>query len=220
MDSQRFDDLTRALVRPLGRRGLFKTIAGAGFGVAASARVAGDADAACPEGQFAGTGNRCLCKTSGRPPGPDGCSCSAGLTSCTGVCTGLSSDPGNCGACGIVCSADQTCLSGSCIPWHIEFGGPGHTTFFIDDVLDIYLNDVRIYQFRYGRYDPVSFVAMPGDQLRIVGTNTHAGSPGILTAIELMRLPDGAVQILEPDTVRVSNIPIQVFYDKTFIITF
>jgi hypothetical protein len=41
--------------------------------------------------------------------------CSAGLTSCSGVCTNLSSDNANCGACGNVCAAATPyCSGGKC----------------------------------------------------------------------------------------------------------
>ena len=40
--------------------------------------------------------------------------CSAGLTLCGGVCVDLTADAGNCGQCGVVCSAGQVCSAGAC----------------------------------------------------------------------------------------------------------
>jgi Collagen triple helix repeat (20 copies)/Stigma-specific protein, Stig1 len=40
--------------------------------------------------------------------------CKAGQTNCSGVCSGLSTDDQNCGACGNVCAAGQVCSSGTC----------------------------------------------------------------------------------------------------------
>jgi hypothetical protein len=47
------------------------------------------------------------------------CACAAGLTNCGGTCRALSSDPSNCGGCGVVCSAPSggsvTCSAGGCV---------------------------------------------------------------------------------------------------------
>jgi hypothetical protein len=177
-------------------------------------------ETACGRGdQYLGSDCRCLCQTNGRPPENGACPCVFGQTNCGGVCVDASSDHGNCGGCGFVCLGGQTCRAGSCILWIVTFGGPGNSTFFIDDELEIYVNGVLIYTFLYGTYDPISFEVNPGDQLRVVGTNTVANSPAILTPIELVRFPDGAVQVLESTTFN-QVLPIQVFYDKTFTITF
>jgi hypothetical protein len=41
-------------------------------------------------------------------------SCQAGQTNCSGACTSLQSDPGNCGACGTACGANTACSAGNC----------------------------------------------------------------------------------------------------------
>ncbi len=48
--------------------------------------------------------------------GAGGVPCAAGETVCNGVCVNTSSSPGNCGGCGMFCSADQVCNQGSCRP--------------------------------------------------------------------------------------------------------
>src|SRR4029077_19109335 len=35
-------------------------------------------------------------------------------TLCAGICTGLSSDPSNCGTCGTACSSGTPCVGGNC----------------------------------------------------------------------------------------------------------
>ena len=42
------------------------------------------------------------------------CVCRQGLTDCNGVCRGLLSDPGNCGACGRRCGQGQLCVVSTC----------------------------------------------------------------------------------------------------------
>src|SRR5262245_2204616 len=45
----------------------------------------------------------------GMPPG-----CAPGLLACAGRCVDPSSDPSNCGACGIVCPPGVGCAGGAC----------------------------------------------------------------------------------------------------------
>ena len=45
---------------------------------------------------------------------PGNCS-SCGGAQCGGACVDLGSDPSNCGACGVVCTASQSCSSGTCV---------------------------------------------------------------------------------------------------------
>jgi hypothetical protein len=40
--------------------------------------------------------------------------CAAGQVTCGGICSDLSTDPANCGACGHVCPAGNSCVSGVC----------------------------------------------------------------------------------------------------------
>jgi hypothetical protein len=56
----------------------------------------------------------------------DGASCVAGscvcdaASTCSGACTDTASDTVNCGACGVACSGEQGCVSGSCGAIHVE----------------------------------------------------------------------------------------------------
>lgn len=44
-------------------------------------------------------------------------SCEAlGLTDCDGACVDLLADEGHCGACGVACDGEETCLGGTCAP--------------------------------------------------------------------------------------------------------
>ena len=46
---------------------------------------------------------------------PAGGGCATGKTSCGGTCVDTQSDPNNCGACGTVCPANQSCIAGACL---------------------------------------------------------------------------------------------------------
>jgi hypothetical protein len=43
------------------------------------------------------------------------CACATGTTDCAGVCADLQTSNANCGACGVGCSAGQTCVGGKCL---------------------------------------------------------------------------------------------------------
>lgn len=49
------------------------------------------------------------------PQEPAGSGCSEGLIRCGQYCANLSSDPANCGYCGVQCSQATSCIDGSCI---------------------------------------------------------------------------------------------------------
>src|SRR5207253_1518428 len=52
--------------------------------------------------------------------------CPPGETLCSGVCVNESSDPNNCGGCGVVCTTGRVCTSGTCSS-HLAFPQmPGH----------------------------------------------------------------------------------------------
>ena len=51
--------------------------------------------------------------TVGFPPHSDG-SCNAGLVDCSGKCSDLTNESGNCGACGQACASGQSCHGGVC----------------------------------------------------------------------------------------------------------
>lgn len=42
--------------------------------------------------------------------------CRGGLVKCASGCVDLASDPNNCGGCGIVCAAGESCEAGTCVP--------------------------------------------------------------------------------------------------------
>lgn len=132
MDGSRFDQLARAMGGQRTRRGFLGGLAVLVAG-AAGLRAADDAGAVCPPGSVAASGGRCICKSNGRQPGPTGCPCPAGQTSCDGgiTCKDLSTDVANCGACGNRCpapaNATASCVGGSCttacIAGYVSCGG-------------------------------------------------------------------------------------------------
>jgi hypothetical protein len=42
------------------------------------------------------------------------CTCNAGLTRCGTACVNTGFDRNNCGACGVVCAPNLTCINGAC----------------------------------------------------------------------------------------------------------
>lgn len=112
MDGSRFDQLARAMAGRRTRRGFLGGLAALAAG-AAGLRAT---EAKCPPGAVAASGGRCICKATGREPGPTGCPCPTGQTSCDGgaTCKDLNSDLANCGTCGNACAAGQVCLAGVC----------------------------------------------------------------------------------------------------------
>ncbi len=113
MDEQRFDELARALGLGLTRRNLLASI-----GAAAGAMIAstGSALAACRKGGGVCRKNADCC--SGTCLGKDStgrsrCACDGGAQLCAGTCIDVSSDPDNCGGCGVKCP-DTTCGSAIC----------------------------------------------------------------------------------------------------------
>lgn len=85
MDGSRFDTLSRSLARDVSRRRILMNLAGFITGAILGGRLQ-RIEAACPAGQYQGSGNRCLCKATGRPPGPNGCPCGAGQSTCGDAC--------------------------------------------------------------------------------------------------------------------------------------
>src|SRR5262249_15140409 len=47
--------------------------------------------------------------------GPNVCGCGADQANCNGRCVDPSSDPANCGACGVHCGMNTTCVKGACV---------------------------------------------------------------------------------------------------------
>ncbi len=111
MDGQHFDRFTRSLVTSATRRRLAAALAaGVGSGLLRRTAVA----AACKQaGKPCGNGKKCC---QGATCRNQRCRCRAGLTSCTGVCVNLRTDPNRCGTCqNSRCpGANDVCLNGAC----------------------------------------------------------------------------------------------------------
>lgn len=110
MDGLHFDRWTRALAGTSSRRSVLRGLAGLAGGLVGLGGAAGAGAITCPTGQVA-SGTRCLCKSTGRPPGPSGCPAGPGQTLCNGVAVDLTSDVNHCGICGSVCPASGQCMS-------------------------------------------------------------------------------------------------------------
>lgn len=114
MERSRFDALARAVATPQTRRGIVGGITALIAGLA-SHRLA---NAACPPEQVSAPGNRCVCRTTGRPPIGGTCPCPSGQTRCDGVCRTTASylaDDANCGGCDQPCTNGTTCEDGGCV---------------------------------------------------------------------------------------------------------
>lgn len=118
MDSQRFDDITRAFATEFNRRAILRPLVAGlvGFGLTAINR------------EIAAAPNDCAVFCADQP-GARGAECRQVCKKCAGgppavcfnesrgsfACFDVQSDPDNCGSCGTVCEAPRTaCANGSC----------------------------------------------------------------------------------------------------------
>lgn len=139
MDDSRFDDLTRLFGALSGRRRATATLLGVVPGLLGLAPVSagksgkckpdcGECEScdkgkckkkkngkkSCKKGKCEPIENGSACTAAAGGTCQDGtCICPAGLTNCNGVCSDLQTDD-NCGACGVVCTANEVCQSGRC----------------------------------------------------------------------------------------------------------
>ena len=72
----------------------------------------GSASATATDDGGPGDGTTPMTDASGE--GGDAGGCAGGRTRCGGACTSTGTDPKNCGACGVACSATQVCSQGMC----------------------------------------------------------------------------------------------------------
>jgi hypothetical protein len=115
MDARTFDRLTTAAARRPTRRAALRLLAGSLVAGLLARRGASSADAAQID-MIDPTSSDLLCAVQG-------------LADCGGFCADVSADPYNCGACGRVCAAGDTCSGGACVAGAVS---------------DIVLNDVSI----------------------------------------------------------------------------
>ena len=108
MEGPRFDAMARLLARATTRRSAITAAVAAAFGGAALATDGADArPALCrPAGRYCTTNKQCCnnrCRTGKRVPiaSRNICDCDAPFAMCGKLCRDLSSDPNNCGGCGI-----------------------------------------------------------------------------------------------------------------------
>jgi hypothetical protein len=118
VDGRRFDEIARHLAIRSSRRGVLGAVAATAAWLVAPRSVVG----ACPPDQVWTSRNRCLCRSTGRPPTSKGCLCRAASTYCQGGttccgrdgCVDLLTDPQHCGACGNPVATDraEVCCAG------------------------------------------------------------------------------------------------------------
>lgn len=124
MDGTCFDNLTRIMAAKGSRRRLLAAVAGLVGGAAVA-----HAEGACPSGQVAAAGGRCVCKTTGRPPVDGVCPCPSNQVICNGVCSAPPCcDAASCPAPGVCvgrycCQPKTVCDSGQCGPIENGCGG-------------------------------------------------------------------------------------------------
>ena len=113
MDERRIDELARSLAAGGSRRRFLAGLGGLAAGLlGAGVRRAG---AVCPPDQAQAADRSCVCRATGLPPGPNGCSCPAGQARCGGACTALGT-AANCTGCADACSgATPVCGPGGCV---------------------------------------------------------------------------------------------------------
>ncbi|MGH2557612.1 MAG: hypothetical protein ACRDJH_01000 [Thermomicrobiales bacterium] len=142
----------------------------------------------------------------------------------------FTTDPTNCGGCGIVCGGGEVCRDGQCVAACTDFilsGGPSPTeTIGVDDDLTVYLNGTAIFVNNDGfasELPPIHFAGQNGDLLRVVATDVDPFCRGI-DPLYLHCATTGAIQVLDADgqndgcefpITRPANF---VFYDQTFTI--
>src|SRR3954463_9816842 len=112
MGDSRMDALARDLARGrVSRRTALRRFLGGAAGlVLPSALMTEPALAHCPPSRKCGD----KCCPSGFRCKHGKCKCKGDLTKCGKHCADLATDPANCGSCGHVCAAGQTCVGGQC----------------------------------------------------------------------------------------------------------
>jgi hypothetical protein len=113
-----FDELSRRLARPTGRRGALKVI-GAAMGAAVGVTLLKPfrGDAACPAGTTACGPRCCSAGVACLDPQTGKCGCSAGSTPCgSGCCKGTCTDP----ATSFCCEAGTTPCGSACCAKGVE----------------------------------------------------------------------------------------------------
>jgi hypothetical protein len=136
-DGSRFDTLARSVAGATHRRGFVGSLAALAAGLAGI----GTAGAACPPEQVARRGFGCVCRATGRPPGPEGCPCGRTRETCTAgeVCA-----PAEGG--GIACCLPPgSVLEGGCNTFETIFRccphGPLFNTYTCNLDLDVCCNE-------------------------------------------------------------------------------
>jgi hypothetical protein len=129
MDQNRFDEMTRSLGQGRSRRHVLKALGAAAFGAVGLGKL-GAADAAsstsngacakfCAQVFGADTKAAGQC-TSQAAKGTGPCVACGGNAAryCHGVCVDLTTDAGNCGACGVSCGDANACTTDTCSGGH------------------------------------------------------------------------------------------------------
>ena len=112
MDAHTFDRWTTAVAQHSTRRTALRLLTGGVLGGLLSRRGSTPARAVqLDDVGLIDTGPLSTCEAQG-------------LTDCFGVCTDVSSDPANCGACGTLCAAGYACIGGWCQELYVDQPDP------------------------------------------------------------------------------------------------
>ena len=224
VDSQRFDDLTRALAAGTTRRSVVKRLLRFGGAVGGAALIGavgpGETTAVSPRplGATCIASSGCASGTCDRRTRR--CICSVATTNCAGTCTSLASDLANCGACGAVCPPGSVACRGGNCAFDVSLAGDITGTHgpLADDYLTIFFNDVIVWQGQWGP-GPLAMTAVNGDRIRVQATN-FTGEVSV-RPLFLHRPADGAVQTLDGVGVPAHYCcEWQVYYDREFVVAF
>jgi hypothetical protein len=196
MDSERFDGLVRSFGQSRSRRQTLRSLAGA---VTAGALGLGGSRVALANHKP----SHCAHEGEKVVPGNSGKAC----------CPDLVEEAGRC------------VVSSGCADAVLAGGGGPTMSFFVDDDLEVFVNDASVFvdnNENAGNIQPIALGSLAnGDDLRVVASDTatpvFCGGATELAPITLYCLSTGTSQVIVPNRIQGSGLPCgEVFFDQTF----